>query len=82
MKSAKGQSPLTRGGIAKEEIARRSTRVRRRAWIRRFEAEQRERRQYCKLAWAVDEMARRLSSNGETLLDRDPQRLNRSLRDI
>ena len=47
-----------------------------------LQAEQRELRQYCKLAWAVDEMARRLSSKGETLLDRDPQRLKRSLRDI
>jgi len=59
-----------------------SLRARRRAWIQRFEAEQRQRRQYCKLAWAVDEMARRLTPNGETLLDRDPQRLKRSLRDI
>jgi hypothetical protein len=57
-------------------------RAKRRAWIERFEAQQRERRQYCKLAWAVDEMARRLTSNGETLLDRDPRRLKRALRDI
>jgi hypothetical protein len=57
-----------------------SLRARRRAWILRFEAEQRQRRQYCKLAWAVDEMARRLTPTGEMLLDLDPQRRERSLR--
>jgi len=59
-----------------------SPRIKRRAWIRKFEAEQIERRQYCKLAWAVNEMARRLTPNGETLLDIDPQRLKRALRDF
>jgi hypothetical protein len=61
----------------------RATNIRaRKAWIQRFEAEQRQRRQYCKLAWAVDEMARRLTPTGETMLDRDPQREKRALRDI
>jgi hypothetical protein len=52
------------------------------AWIERFEAKQREQRQYCKLAWAVAEMARRVSPKGETLLDVDPQRLKRAQREI
>jgi hypothetical protein len=52
------------------------------AWIQRFEAEQRQRRQYCKLAWAVNEMARRLTPTGETMLDLDPQRLKRAQREI
>jgi hypothetical protein len=61
----------------------RATSIRARmAWIQRFEAEQRQRRQYCKLAWAVDEMARRLTPTGETMLDRDPQRLKRAQREI
>jgi hypothetical protein len=57
-------------------------RRRRSAWIERFEAKQSVQRQYCKLAWAVDEMARRVSPKGETLLDRDSQRLKRAQRAI
>jgi len=83
MKStAKGRPRRKQQGNADAVTAHLSHRSRRGAWIRRFEAEQIERRQYCKLAWAVDEMARRLTPNGETLLDVDPQRRKRALRDF